>query len=89
MPWGKTSKEAFDLERATAILDEDHYGMKDVKERILVSSFVYISQVLQNFEISKLILHLGIHRYWHTETKSERKNPVLLWSTRCRKNEHR
>lgn len=40
MPWGKTSEETFDLEWATKVLNEDHYGMKDVKDRILVSVFL-------------------------------------------------
>ncbi|EJD74597.1 ATP-dependent protease La [Loa loa] len=35
MPWGKTSEDVLDLDRAIAVLDEDHYGMKDVKDRIL------------------------------------------------------
>ena len=36
MPWGKTSEENFDLQRARVILDEDHYGLQDIKDRILV-----------------------------------------------------
>ncbi len=36
LPWGKTSKENLDLDRANKVLDEDHYGMDDVKKRILV-----------------------------------------------------
>ncbi len=35
LPWGKYSQDSFDLERARRILDRDHYGLKDVKERIL------------------------------------------------------
>ncbi|TKR63399.1 hypothetical protein L596_027235 [Steinernema carpocapsae] len=35
VPWGKMSEENMNLEDAIRILDEDHYGMKDVKERIL------------------------------------------------------
>uniref|UniRef100_A0A915CLQ0 Lon protease homolog n=1 Tax=Ditylenchus dipsaci TaxID=166011 RepID=A0A915CLQ0_9BILA len=35
VPWGKSSEENLDLDRAAKILDEDHYGMKDVKDRIL------------------------------------------------------
>ena len=35
IPWGKKSDEQFDVKLASDILDEDHYGMKDVKERIL------------------------------------------------------
>ena len=37
LPWGICSKESLDLEKARAVLDEDHYGMEDVKKRILVS----------------------------------------------------
>ncbi|CAL9219763.1 unnamed protein product, partial [Arabidopsis halleri] len=35
LPWGNFSYENFDVLRAKKILDEDHYGLSDVKERIL------------------------------------------------------
>lgn len=35
LPWTETTEEIFDLPKAAEILDEDHYGMKKVKERIL------------------------------------------------------
>jgi Lon-like ATP-dependent protease len=35
LPWGNYSNENFDVARAQTILDEDHYGLSDVKERIL------------------------------------------------------
>ncbi|MDH3253626.1 MAG: endopeptidase La [Acidobacteriota bacterium] len=35
VPWKKKSREIKDLERAQKILDEDHYGLDEVKERIL------------------------------------------------------
>ena len=35
IPWKKTSKDRHDLLRAEKILDEDHYGLHKVKERIL------------------------------------------------------
>lgn len=35
LPWGNYSDENFDVLRAQQILDEDHYGLSDVKERIL------------------------------------------------------
>lgn len=38
LPWGLTSEENLDLARARVVLDEDHYGLDDVKKRILVSS---------------------------------------------------
>ncbi|MCD6225177.1 MAG: endopeptidase La [Deltaproteobacteria bacterium] len=35
LPWLKTSEVSDDIEKAEAILDEDHYGLKKPKERIL------------------------------------------------------
>jgi len=35
IPWGIYSDESIDVAGAAAILDEDHYGLKDIKERIL------------------------------------------------------
>lgn len=35
LPWSKYTEDSLDLGRARAILDEDHYGVKEVKERIL------------------------------------------------------
>ncbi len=35
MPWGKVTRDNLDLEKARAILDEDHYGLEKVKDRIL------------------------------------------------------
>jgi ATP-dependent Lon protease len=35
LPWSKTSKENLDLKKAQEILDEDHYGLEKVKERII------------------------------------------------------
>jgi len=35
LPWRKSSVDKLDLNEARKILDEDHYGLEDVKERIL------------------------------------------------------
>ena len=35
LPWGHTSADALDIARAAEVLDEDHYGLDDVKKRIL------------------------------------------------------
>ena len=37
LPWSKSSEENLDLKRAQTILDEDHYGLEKVKERIVES----------------------------------------------------
>ncbi|XP_058494763.1 lon protease homolog, mitochondrial [Solea solea] len=43
MPWGTYSKENLLLDRAKEVLEEDHYGMDDVKKRIL--EFIAVSQL--------------------------------------------
>lgn len=35
LPWNKKTKDTLDLSKAREILDEDHYGLKSVKERVL------------------------------------------------------
>ncbi|MCS7224108.1 MAG: endopeptidase La [Armatimonadetes bacterium] len=35
LPWKKRTKDNLDIDRAQKVLDEDHYGLKDIKERIL------------------------------------------------------
>lgn len=35
LPWNEMTEETFDLKQAAEILDEDHYGLEKVKERIL------------------------------------------------------
>ncbi|KAJ1836543.1 ATP-dependent Lon protease pim1 [Coemansia sp. RSA 2711] len=43
LPWGKISSEDYDLQRAKTVLDEDHYGLEDVKQRIL--EFIAVSKL--------------------------------------------
>lgn len=43
MPWGLTSADRLDVPTAARILDEDHYGLEDVKERIL--EFIAVSSL--------------------------------------------
>ena len=35
LPWNERTEEKIDLARATEILEEDHHGLEDVKDRIL------------------------------------------------------
>uniref|UniRef100_A0A182NDM9 Lon protease homolog, mitochondrial n=1 Tax=Anopheles dirus TaxID=7168 RepID=A0A182NDM9_9DIPT len=43
LPWGVMSEENLDIDQASKILDEDHYGMEDIKKRIL--EFIAVSQL--------------------------------------------
>ena len=35
LPWGKRSRNQVDLHKASKILDQDHYGLEEVKDRVL------------------------------------------------------
>lgn len=35
LPWDKSTKDSFDIDKASNILDEQHYGLEEVKDRIL------------------------------------------------------
>ena len=37
LPWSESTEDQLDLDHARTVLDEDHYGLEDVKERILES----------------------------------------------------
>ncbi len=45
VPWKKSSRESRDISRAEKILNEDHYGLEKVKERIL--EFLAVRQLVQ------------------------------------------
>ena len=35
LPWGKATKDYFDIDKVSKVLDDEHYGLQEVKERIL------------------------------------------------------
>src|SRR3989475_1260491 len=45
LPWNKRAEESLDLKRVAAILDEDHYGLQDVKDEVL--EFLSVRQLRQ------------------------------------------
>jgi len=55
MPWNQHSDDNFDVKTARGILDEDHYGIDDVKERIL--EFIAVGKLRGNVQGRILILH--------------------------------
>ena len=46
VPWKKRSKEIRDINRAETILNEDHYGLEKIKERIV--EFLAVRQLVKN-----------------------------------------
>ena len=56
VPWRKKSREIRDLARAQQILDEDHYGLEKIKERIL--EFLAVRQLTKKTQ-SSIICFVG------------------------------
>ncbi|XP_076646495.1 lon protease homolog, mitochondrial isoform X2 [Halictus rubicundus] len=55
LPWGVTSPENLHLQQAIEILDKDHYGMEDIKKRIL--EFIAVSQLKGSTQGKILCFH--------------------------------
>ncbi|KAL2267532.1 hypothetical protein VTJ83DRAFT_4809 [Remersonia thermophila] len=56
IPWGMRSAENFDIQNAMKVLDEDHYGLKDVKDRIL--EFIAVGKLRGTVE-GKILCFVG------------------------------
>lgn len=56
IPWGQHSKENYSITHAKKVLDEDHYGLKDVKDRIL--EFLAVGKLRGTVE-GKIICFVG------------------------------
>ncbi|MDR3238182.1 MAG: LON peptidase substrate-binding domain-containing protein, partial [Spirochaetia bacterium] len=56
LPWGKFSKDNYDIGKAKKVLDHDHYGLDDIKERIL--EFISTGKMKGNITGS-IILFVG------------------------------
>ncbi|MDA2933151.1 endopeptidase La [Acidobacteria bacterium AH-259-D05] len=57
MPWSKRSREIKSLQRAERILDEDHYGLEKVKERIL--EFLAVRQLSSKTQQGSILCFVG------------------------------
>lgn len=56
IPWGQKSAENFGIPNAKKVLDEDHYGLQDVKDRIL--EFIAVGKLRGTVE-GKIICFVG------------------------------
>lgn len=56
IPWGQRSAENFGIKNAMTVLDEDHYGLKDVKDRIL--EFIAVGKLRGTVE-GKILCFVG------------------------------
>jgi ATP-dependent Lon protease len=60
LPWGKHSQDRLDIEQARKALDKDHYGLEDVKKRILEFLAVGIMKGQVNGSIILLVGPPGV-----------------------------
>jgi Lon-like ATP-dependent protease len=56
LPWGKVTEDSYNLEQAREVLEHDHFGMDDVKKRIL--EFIAVAQ-LKGSPSGKIICFVG------------------------------
>ena len=54
IPWNKSTKESLDIKKARKLLDRDHYGLEDVKERVL--EFIAVRKMTKGAQGSILCL---------------------------------
>src|SRR6266545_540710 len=69
LPWNKRAEESLDLKRAAEILEEDHYGLKDVKDQVL--EFLAVRQLRHRQEAA------GEQAKGNADDKQ--KAPILLF----------
>jgi Lon-like ATP-dependent protease len=82
IPWGRYSEENFDIGQAVKILDEDHYGLQDVKVcpvRVSVQPCYSLSDSLIVGSYSRVPCR------WKAARHSRGKDPLLCGSAWCRK----
>ena len=74
LPWNKRSDDQLDLPHAIRVLDDDHYGLKDVKDRVL--EFLAVRQ-LRAHQFSEEIKATGEFPVAKLKDKKEDATPSL------------
>ena len=73
LPWNEKSHDRLDLKEATRILDEDHYGLDDVKDRI--AEFLSVRQM----QLRKKVLQESEDEGDKNPEREIKKSPILLF----------
>src|SRR5688572_28457875 len=74
LPWNKRSDDQLDLPHAQQVLDEDHYGLKDVKDRVL--EFLAVRQ-LRAQQLAEEVEKTGEFPAARLKTEQENATPTL------------
>src|SRR5512133_1516957 len=78
LPWNSRSDDHLDLNRATGILEEDHYGLQDVKDRVL--EFLAVRQ-LRAKQIAEEVTKTGEFPAFKLMPEGDDATPTLMTST--------
>ena len=73
IPWGIASKENLDISKAEEILNEDHYGLEDVKKRIL--EFIAVSQLKGSVQGKNCVFERTSRRGQDVHCQVHRQSP--------------
>jgi ATP-dependent Lon protease len=76
LPWNKRAEESLDLKRAAAILEEDHYGLQDVKDQVL--EFLAVRQLRQRQGADAVAPKVD-EKEGGEKTDAESKGSILLF----------
>ena len=85
LPWNNRSEDHLDIQQAARILDEDHYGLKDVKERVV--EFLAVRQLKERLEAGATVTAptgaaigaAGAGGHKGNEDERIAKGPILLF----------
>ncbi len=77
LPWGERSDDQLELVRAGEILDEDHYGLGDVKDRVL--EFLAVRQLRAQQEAEALAKTQEHGDPREAKARAMAKGPILLF----------
>jgi ATP-dependent Lon protease len=69
LPWNKVSADRTDIDHARAVLDEDHYGLQDVKERIV-----------EYLAVRTLVAERGVKEAGQSDKMSEAMGAILCFA---------
>ena len=80
LPWSTRSDDHLELVRAGEILEEDHYGLKDVKDRVL--EFLAVRQLRAQQIAAEVVTSGDGQKAGATEAKARAmaKGPILLFN---------
>ncbi|MGQ9584668.1 MAG: endopeptidase La [Anaerolineae bacterium] len=67
LPWNKLSEDHLDIEHARQVLDEDHYDLKEVKDRIL-----------EYLAVRKLVAERGVAEVEHSKERNTEAMGAIL-----------